>query len=128
MVARVVADDVREDLAALALPVGTHAPQVLVHVVGVAEADRLDLDDPVHEGLAHRVTPRQVEEIERELLQVGVVLGGGEVATQRLRAACLEVGDDRFVVGVADLLHRCVDLRVHVCGSCFSELSLAVTA
>ena len=46
-----VAEHVAEDLAALALPVGAQAAQILVHVVRVTEADRLHLDDLRHDVL-----------------------------------------------------------------------------
>jgi predicted aconitase len=40
-----VAQHVGEDLTALALPVGTQAAQILVHVVGVTEADRASVEE-----------------------------------------------------------------------------------
>jgi hypothetical protein len=65
-----VAEDVAEDLAALALPVRAHAAQILVHVVHVAEADRLHLDDARHDVRGHRVGPGVVEQVVGDLLHV----------------------------------------------------------
>jgi hypothetical protein len=108
-----VADDVGEDLAALALPVGAHAAQVLVDVVRVGQADRLDLDDLRDDVRGHRVRPRQVHEVERELLQVVDVGGVGEVGGQRHFGLLLEARLLGSVVLGGDPLERGEDLRVH---------------
>ena len=81
-----VADDVREDLAALALPVRLHAAEVFLHVVGVAEADGLDLDHLAGDVVGQGVGPREVEQVEGELLEVG------RVAQEVLRELLVGVG------------------------------------
>jgi hypothetical protein len=74
-----VAQDVGEDLAALALPVGPQAAQVVLDVVRVVHAHGLDLDDLRHEVNGHRVRPCQVDEIERQFGQVREVGGVAEM-------------------------------------------------
>jgi hypothetical protein len=93
--------------------------QVFLDVVGVAQADRLDLDDLRHEVLRHRVGPGEVEQVEREFLQVRLVGRVREVRREvRVRlvpqASALLIGRR-----VRDLLESLEDECVHVV-SCLS--------
>jgi hypothetical protein len=109
-----VADDVAENLAALALPVGPQAAQVFLDVVRLSEADRLDLDDAGHDVPVERVGPLKVQQVERKLLEVArvavevVAEGDVRVRLQFHLPLCVLLGLDA-AEGVEDQgIHACV--------------------